>query len=175
MFNFPGIGGNYSNDLNQAVNNINTLIVSENVITRRQIIEILENFRIQIMADIAQLKDAVAANEASIAQVADGLTQLGETVTAEGNQIKTLIEQLQAKANLDGLGDEISRINASSERLASIGTQINDLGTAVSGLVSDEAPAPTPVPVPPIEPTPEPVPPVEPPIAPLPEPDAPTT
>lgn len=168
MFNFPspfgGLGGNWNNDLNQVVTNLSQLIVSETSLSRRQIIEILDNFRIQIMADIAQLKDAVAKNEASIAQVADGLTQLGETVTAEGNQIKALIEQLQAKANLDGLGDEISRINESSNRLAAIGTQINDLGLAVSGLVSEE-PSETPTPVSPVEP----------PIAPLPEPEVPST
>lgn len=157
MFSFPNPFSNWSNDLNQAIININGFISNKLEVNKRETEQLFIDLGKNIMADLQNLKDAISRNEASISELGTKLSEVGTRVASESQEIKELIDTLKSKINIDvaEITTEIARLDASSQKLAQLGTDIETIGGVVSEFVVPEvvAPAPTPVPVP-TEPTP---------------------
>lgn len=163
MFNFPNPFSNWSNDLNQATINISGFISEKLEVNKRELEKLFIDLGKNIMADLQNLKDAISRNEAGISELGVKLSEVGTKVASESQEIKELIDTLKSKINIDvaEITTEIARLDASSQKLAQLGSDIETIGGVVSDFVVPEVVSePTPIPVEsspaPSEPTPAP-------------------
>jgi hypothetical protein len=150
MFQFPNPLNNWVNSLNDAVKELNGLFNGLIATVTREILTAIERSRIEIMAELDNLKSVVAANEATTTEIGVKLAEVGVKLATEADELKTLIKSLEDKVNFDvlGLQGEVDKLSASTAKLGTLGSDIETLGNSISELVTLE----TPVPVPPVEP-----------------------
>lgn len=148
MFQFPNPLNNWVNSLNDAVKELTGLFNGLIGTVTREILTAIERSRIEIMAELDNLKSAVAANEATISEIGTKLSDVGAKLATETDEIKTLIKSLEDKVNFDvlGLQGEVDKLSASTAKLGTLGNDIETLGNSISQLVTLETP------VPPVEP-----------------------
>lgn len=162
MISFPNPFNNWSNSLNDAVRELSNIFNGVNESAKTEILLSIQNLETKLMADLNILKDAVAANNASVTEIGDKLSEVGAKLTTESEEIKAIIQGLEDKINFDvlGLQGEVDKLTESTAKLNSLGTDLETLGTNISVLVTPEV-TEVPAPVTPVE---EPAPVVEPPV-----------